>query len=594
MLTGDFLAPYLLSSVDAGAGMMHALKRTPIDALTWGNHEADIDHRTVCRHVREWPGIWINSNMQDHDAMEHQVPYHVIEMKSPDGKGTYRVGFIAVLSNDPKLYSQFKAPGAFGGATIEDPWETLEKYNNILVEEEKCDLVIPLEHLYVHENRVTCEKFDFPVILSGHDHHKMDTKINGTRVIKPGMDGVFATVLEIVFQEGQSKPIIRSNFVEMASYEPDPVLKAETDQAYDVLEPLRNTELAGILPQFKPLSSKNARGSLTSMGRLICSMLKTALDQTVGSIDAVILMGGNIRANEDYDDDAFFSLETLEAEIKPDEIVGIVEIPGDILAAGIESTHSGPPIPGWMQFDDGIREESKNGKPCITMVSGQPLDVHRKYRVATKIKDLTNGQSPPLTEYFKANMDQLPSKGDYHNIHAELMGFFARSLFHKLWDATSELIENPLDVIQETSHPTPHLSEVEGRLRHAVLDRDGSGKLSVEDIHVGLRDFLGLRVNDDIKILAKAIHSCADVTGDGCVTVQDFKVFCTKMPREYRLPRKWSNAFPDPLPVSETTTEASPEGADFATLEVFEETESPMKRVDTEATALGQGSDSSE
>ena len=36
MLTGDFLAPYLLSSVDAGAGMMHALKRTPIDALTWG------------------------------------------------------------------------------------------------------------------------------------------------------------------------------------------------------------------------------------------------------------------------------------------------------------------------------------------------------------------------------------------------------------------------------------------------------------------------------------------------------------------------------------------------------------------------------
>lgn len=232
----------------------------------------------------------------------------------------------------------------------EDPWETLEKYNRILVEEEKCDLVIPLEHLYVHENRITCEKFDFPVILSGHDHHKMDTKINGTRVIKPGMDGVYATVLEIVFPEGQSKPVIRSNFVEMAAYEPDPELKLETDAAYDVLEPLRNTELAGILPQFKPLSSKNARGSLTTMGRLICSMLKTALEQTVGNIDAVILMGGNIRANEDYDDDAFFSLETLEAEIKPDEVVGIVEIPGDVLAKGIESTHAGPPIPGWFQF----------------------------------------------------------------------------------------------------------------------------------------------------------------------------------------------------------------------------------------------------
>ena len=38
MLTGDFLAPYLLSSVDRGEGMMKALAGTPIDYLTWGNH----------------------------------------------------------------------------------------------------------------------------------------------------------------------------------------------------------------------------------------------------------------------------------------------------------------------------------------------------------------------------------------------------------------------------------------------------------------------------------------------------------------------------------------------------------------------------
>lgn len=42
MLTGDFLSPYLLSSVDRGAGMMHALGRMGLDYLTWGNHEADM------------------------------------------------------------------------------------------------------------------------------------------------------------------------------------------------------------------------------------------------------------------------------------------------------------------------------------------------------------------------------------------------------------------------------------------------------------------------------------------------------------------------------------------------------------------------
>ena len=263
---------------------------------------------------------------------------------------------------------------------------------------------------------------------------------------------------------------------------------------------------------------------------------------------------------------------------------------------------------GWFQFDDGIDEVSEKGrKPRITTVAGQALDPNRKYRVATKIKDLTNGQSQPLTEYFKANQDMLPSKGDYYNIHSELMGFFARSLFRKLWDATEALIEDPLEILEEASHPPPALAEVEGRLRHAILDRSGSGKITVDDIHVGLREFLGLRVNDEIKTLAKAIHSAADLTGDGYVTVKDFEMFCKKMPREYRLPRKWSNAFPDPLPVSETNTEASPDFADPDALDVFENVDngkpsdafdsdingkpSGMRRVNTEATAMDDGDD---
>ena len=86
MLTGDFLAPYLLSSVDRGKGMMNALANTPIDYLTWGNHEADIDHRTVCSHVRKFPGKWINSNMLDHDAMDSQQEFDIVEITSPDGR----------------------------------------------------------------------------------------------------------------------------------------------------------------------------------------------------------------------------------------------------------------------------------------------------------------------------------------------------------------------------------------------------------------------------------------------------------------------------------------------------------------------------
>jgi 2',3'-cyclic-nucleotide 2'-phosphodiesterase (5'-nucleotidase family) len=43
MLTGDFLSPYLLSSVDKGKGMMNALNKIPLDYLTWGNHEGTLN-----------------------------------------------------------------------------------------------------------------------------------------------------------------------------------------------------------------------------------------------------------------------------------------------------------------------------------------------------------------------------------------------------------------------------------------------------------------------------------------------------------------------------------------------------------------------
>jgi hypothetical protein len=50
---------------------------------------------------------------------------------------------IGVLSNEGRLYKA----GAFNGATIRDPWETMAEYKAKL-EGEGCDLVLPLCHLY--------------------------------------------------------------------------------------------------------------------------------------------------------------------------------------------------------------------------------------------------------------------------------------------------------------------------------------------------------------------------------------------------------------------------------------------------------------
>uniref|UniRef100_A0A7S4MI19 Calcineurin-like phosphoesterase domain-containing protein n=1 Tax=Odontella aurita TaxID=265563 RepID=A0A7S4MI19_9STRA len=616
ILTGDFLAPYLLSSVDKGEGMMNALAETPVDYLTWGNHEADVDHRTVCRHVRNFPGVWLNSNMRDHETMEYQKDYDVVEVKSEDGTNVRRIGLTAVLSDDPALYSHFKPPGAFGGAHISDPWETLREYKTKLEDPdvdsggENCDVVLPLQHTYVPDDHRTCREFDFPVLLSGHDHHRVDEVVDGTRLLKPGLDGIYATVLDLTWDDARSssRPTVRAKFVRCDGWSPDPKLERECERAYDALAPLRNTELARVPPPFEPLSSVNSRGVVCSMGRFVCSLLRSSLNtsrrQRAHAVDAVLLMGGNVRGGTDYPEGSFFSLEALEAEIKPDEVMGVVPMPGWLLAEGVEATHSGDPIPGWMQYDDGVREEwtpgedGEGSRPRVTHVRGEKIDPDRVYRVATKVGDLTNGQSPPWTRYFSDHPEVLPPKGAYVNIHAELMSFFARNVWRKIWEAVSperrlleECGEDPdeecgIDADPGTCDPRGRfeaLAVAKGGGKRGVGvgggaggggngghgknpippgsssdddDDDDDNVLTVDDIHMALSDVLGLSVDDTERSLAKFVHNFADTTGDGRVTLADFEQFCEEMPGVYEQ-NKWRLAYPRTKKSSSPSSSAS-------------------------------------
>ena len=81
------------------------------------------------------------------------------------------------------------------GATIDDPWECMKEYNDKLKNEDGCDMVLPLCHLYEHQDERTCNEFDFPVILSGHDHHRVDRVVNGTRQVHIFVKHVYPGIL---------------------------------------------------------------------------------------------------------------------------------------------------------------------------------------------------------------------------------------------------------------------------------------------------------------------------------------------------------------------------------------------------------------
>ena len=99
---------------------------------------------------------------------------------------------------------------------------------------EGCDMVLPLCHLYEFQDERTCAELDVPVVLSGHDHHRVDRMVEGTRLLKPGMDGHFAVILDLIWDTAESDktPTVEAVTIPVADYEADSELESEMKNAY--------------------------------------------------------------------------------------------------------------------------------------------------------------------------------------------------------------------------------------------------------------------------------------------------------------------------------------------------------------------------
>lgn len=315
--------------------------------------------------------------MQSYEFFSQQKAFDIIEVTSPDGSHTRKIGLIGILSNSPSLYRQ----NAFGGAKIDDPYQTMAIYKEKLEKDLGVDLVIPICHLYVPQDEVTCKTFDFPVILSGHDHHVVNQVIDDTLLLKAGSDAENAVVLDITWTSSQKsqKPEIRAKIEKCSNYPADEKMVREVQECYSVLDHLKHTELSPIPPAFLPLSSAQSREKIVTLASFLWTELKSALNQADSdepTVECVILNGGEIRGSKVYPPDSFFSLSDLRSEIAEQLETIIVSIPGNVLNAAIKETHTGP-NPGFIQTDAGVKFDHQEN---ILSINGSDFDPNRLYK----------------------------------------------------------------------------------------------------------------------------------------------------------------------------------------------------------------------
>ena len=90
------------------------------------------------------------------------------------------------------------------------------------------------------------------------------------------MDAHRAQIVDIVWDEGAAEPRIDANVVRVKDWAPDEKLAAAAAKAYEVLDKMRHTQLAVVPDELRPLTSRDARGKLVTMGKFLLSAIRDA------------------------------------------------------------------------------------------------------------------------------------------------------------------------------------------------------------------------------------------------------------------------------------------------------------------------------
>jgi 2',3'-cyclic-nucleotide 2'-phosphodiesterase (5'-nucleotidase family) len=417
-LAGDFLAPSLLSSLDAGRGMVDCLNALGFTHVCFGNHEDDVPLAEIRARAAEFCGTWLSTNTPDFaDANGRKLPTKDrITVVDPSTGVPRTVDLIGVVIDDPTAYRQ--AP--FGGVPVAPPNATVLA----ALAASDADMLLPLTHQAVAEDRALLAElaaapggFRVPLVLGGHDHTVFDEAPATTRLLKAGADAVGAWVVDVGFA-GEVPVVLGHTLTKCSEFPENPSMRARVNLHMQAVARLEEATLF-FLPPGETLSSVGTRSQQTSFGTFLCTKLRDAT-----GADVCIFNGGGIRASKVYA--SRFTYGDLAAELPFDNELTVVAMPGAVLAAAIAFSRSFAPEERgcFLHTDDRLLPEA--------------IDPARTYRVAL-VRNLLFGMDhiAPLVDWARgvgvaSGPPSLPPAGAGREVKVVLIQAFGEALWRLL------------------------------------------------------------------------------------------------------------------------------------------------------------------
>ncbi|MBK6462211.1 MAG: 5'-nucleotidase C-terminal domain-containing protein [Myxococcales bacterium] len=485
-MAGDFVAPSVLSSLDAGRGMVDCMNALGFTHAVLGNHEDDVPPEELRARVRELEATCLGTNVR---GFEPALPVsEVVSVCAPGPAGrSVRVGLVGVVMDDPTAYRR----PPFGGVTLLPPNDAA------IAEAERlraagCATVLALTHQPLALDRALARGWPaFPVLLAGHEHQPSLEREGETWIVKGGADAALAAVIDLAWPaeaHGADAPSVRVALHDVSRFPEDPAVRARVATHMAKVEALTSATLL-VLDPGEELTSVGVRARQTSLGTLLASRVRDALGAEVG-----LFNGGGIRGAATYR--GGFSYGHLQTEVPFENEMVVVAVPGASLSAAVQASRARAPVEsgGFLQVCSAV-DVGPDGQ--VIRVGGAPLDPARVYRVAL-VRNLFAGmdRNEPLLALARERPELIPPPDSGRDVKLVLLESFAAGLWRALggFDAVDADHDGRVDgseleraIADHTGAPEPRRAAIAAGIVMRALDTDDDERISREEAAVADR-----------------------------------------------------------------------------------------------------------
>ncbi|MBX3197239.1 MAG: 5'-nucleotidase C-terminal domain-containing protein [Labilithrix sp.] len=472
VLAGDFLAPSLLSSMDAGRGMVDCLNAVGLTHVILGNHEDDLPPGELRHRLEELTSTCIGTNVLSGLDLPRRDVIAV---------GPMKVGLVGVVMADPSVYRGVP----FGDVE-------LARANDAAIAEaarlfdEGVAGVVAITHQAIADDRalaVAQRSPRFLAIIGGHDHTPMLVDVEGTWIVKAGSEAVHAAITDVVWSpDDVAAPRVTTRLEDVSGYPEDAALRARVDKHMAAVRELSSATLLHLGPN-ETLSSKGTRSRQTSIGSLVCSRLRDCL-----GAEACLFNGGGIRAARDYAER--FTYGDLETEVPFDNAIVVVPLPGRVIRDAVAASRARAPIESgaFLQVDDRM-VVTDGPEHAVVAVDGAPLELDRDYHVAT-VRQLLLGldRVEPLVRWAEANPSLVPPADSGREPKMVLVQSFALGIWRDLGgfeamdaDGDDQVTPSEIAAAMARRHPHEAPSRVLADILIGAIDTDADRIISRAD-----------------------------------------------------------------------------------------------------------------